>query len=340
MILAGCATAKQATTTGTAGYRPSFWPRSTGLACERYDALLFEGSEPVPEEQFTEAIGCALERTPDDDVPAFLTALGQKFQAEDPEGGRVFRFVEQRLGGGTSFAGMHFSDTPGHWDASARAASDLSEFFSNDARQILKDASQDADLLEWTVMAAHAQTPDQKGVPADVETAKRALAKWLKDHSDWVAANCREKPLEALYRFGYSWHALQDLAPHKGRTNPEHSYNARLGKNPDDVNANYLLAVDLTTRYARAQLAGPLAACVPAFKSLQGSKPSFSDKQRIIGKRRDFTFASLHEYRSSFALHEQAVSQGAQPVRWFSPTTEIVSCDADPSCLSLLELLR
>ncbi len=287
-----------------------------------------------------EAIGCALERAHDDDVPALLDALGRKFEAEDTAEGRVFRYFEQGLGPGTSFAGLHFSNTPGHWDASSQVASSLSEFFSQDARTILKDASQDADLMEWTVMAAHAQTRDRNGMPEDPEDAKRALAAWLKAHSEWIAANCREKPLEALYRFGYSWHALEDLAPHKGRTNPEHSFNAREKNNPDDVNANYLLAVDLTQRYARAQLTGPLAGCVPAFRALTGSKPSFSEKERIIGRRRDFTFASLHEYRTSYALHEQAVRQGAQPVRWFSPQADIVSCDADPSCLALLERLR
>jgi hypothetical protein len=310
------------------------------LACERFDAQLFESAAPVPEDQFVEAVGCALERTPDDDVPAFLDALGRKFEAEETETGHAYRYLEQGLGPGTSFAGLHFSNTPGHWDASSRVASSLGEFFSNDARQILKDASQDADLLEWTVMAAHGQTPDRSGVPEDPEGAKRALASWLKAHSDWIAANCREKPLEAVYRFGYSWHALEDLAPHKGRTNPEHSFNARKKQNPDDVNANYLLAIDLTERWARAQLAGPLASCLTAFRELRGSKPSFSEKQRIIGRRRDFTFASLHEYRTSYALHEQAVRQGAQPVRWFSPQADITKCDADPSCLALLEQLR
>lgn len=310
------------------------------MACERFDALLFERSDPVPEDQFVEAVGCALERTPDDDVPAFLHALGRQFEAEETSTGRVYRYLEQGLGPGTSFAGLHFTSTPGHWDASSHVASALRDFFSNDARQILRDASQDADLLEWTVMAAHSQTPDRDGMPQDPQEAKRALVAWLKNHSDWIAAHCRERPLEAVYRFGYSWHALQDLAPHKGRTNPEHSFNAYEKKNPDDVNANYLLAIDLTQRYARAQLAGPLAGCVAAFRQLTGSKPSFSEKQRIIGRRRDFTFASLHEYRTSYALHEQAVRLGAQPVRWFSPQADIVSCDADPSCLALLEELR
>lgn len=323
---------------GSESALPGFWPPRKGLPCERFDEKLFRSSEAVPEAQFLEAIGCALERCSDDQMPSLLHALNNNFQAESD--GRYFRYFHSGLGPGTTFGGLHFSNTKGHIDASEAVLRELSESFSDDARTIMADASQDADLFEWKVMAAHGQTMDDHGQPLDAEMSKSAWVAWLRTHVDWVASHCRAEPVAAVYRFGYALHALEDVAPHKGRTNPEHSFNAHEGKNPDEEPDSYRLAIDMTTQFVRAQLSGRLADCVPVFRTVQGEKPSFSKKKIILGRERDFTVASLIDYRQSWALHESATKHGASPVRWFAAAHNVVSCDQDPACVVLLQRLQ
>ncbi len=147
-------------------------------------------------------------------------------------------------------SGGHFPSGghSGHWEVTEKIARELK--FSPEAIDILCDAAQDPDFYEFSVPAAHAQTPD---CIYDVSGDRAAaIESAIAAYGEWVAANFRKCVLAlaakntrlALYWLGYMLHGIEDLAVHMGITNGEH---AARKISPDHVRANIKFAFE----YAR-----------------------------------------------------------------------------------------
>lgn len=151
---------------------------------------------------------------------------------------------------------------PGHYEVTRRVASALRTrgFVVTDAcQELLSDASQDVDLFEWNEMAAHGQTADDKGLPS--QSADSAIKRWrdwiekyTKRAGDLCAAPGDAEHRDGLYLLGYSVHAIEDVASHRGRTNPEHAYNSLFESNPDKVEGVDDLATEMATDVLAAAL--------------------------------------------------------------------------------------
>jgi hypothetical protein len=144
----------------------------------------------------------------------------------------------------------------GHYDVTREAAEQFG--FSPAATAILADAAQDPDFYEFTRPAAHAQTPDEVDrLPeadrsAAIDAAVAAYHAWIRDCFARAKATAAEDPRLALYWVGYVLHAIEDLAPHAGRTNGEHA----AGPNPDVDPEAVALASTYTYRALRAMRDG------------------------------------------------------------------------------------
>ena len=234
----------------------------------------------------------------------------------------------------------------GHSDVTLKALRTLEASgsqFSKDAEAVLTDAAQDADFFQWTKMPAHAQTDsDAAGRPKNPASAQDDVINWVSTHLDKATTACKDNGAgelslkKALYWLGYSVHALQDLAPHRGRTNPEHSYNAAHSENPDLDDNAIALAEDLTVRYFNHALTHQLKPCAGKFATYKGGSVSPTFKVHDLGLRYDNTPASLLEYRSSKALFEKIQGENAVSIRWFGGKSPKKTCAADSGCEALL----
>jgi hypothetical protein len=220
----------------------------------------------------------------------------------------------------------------------------MGKAFSSDARAIVADASQDPDVFEWTNMSAHSQTRDKDGMPAISPAESEAeLVKWFRGRIQQAATACQSpnQAKQALYWTGYALHALEDLAPHRGRTNPEHSYNAAHGQNPDAANDAYLLAVDIVNRALKKLLDGPLKDCRAQFASYSGAQVAYTEKLAPpFSLERDLSAKSLVDYKRSAAAFENVMKDSGAVVRWFGPGEGAPSPTCtDEKCLALLAKL-
>lgn len=215
---------------------------------------------------------------------------------------------------------------------------------STRAKAILADASQDPDIFKWGEMAAHGQTPLAKdGRPDDSAAAQERFQKFVKDHVKRAKDKCTGSEAdtqEALYWLGFALHAIQDVGSHRGRTNEEHAYNAYVeNKNPDHEAASFALARDLTERFLRAALSGPLAACRSAFATYKGRSVGYTDKVTRLGLARDLTLKELRRYKASRSAFETIKDEQGVRVRWFAAGATPDRCSADPGCVALMQAL-
>jgi hypothetical protein len=141
---------------------------------------------------------------------------------------------------------------------------------------------------------------------------------------------------KALYWTGYTVHALQDLAAHRGRTNPEHSYNAKHGKNPDVDDNAIALAEDLTVRFLTFAIKVRLKECASKFATYKGGALTPLFKVMDLGLRYDNTPASLVEYKESHSLFDRIKTEPGVSIRWFGGDSPKKTCAADPACEALL----
>ena len=108
--------------------------------------------------------------------------------------------------------------------------------FSEDAIDVVGDASQDPDFYDWYTPCAHAQTDnDRDGRTSESrEQATGNYLKWIKDLHGRLIAAIEVDIRSGLFLLGYILHGIQDLATHKGITNAQHSYVSKiLGKKND-----------------------------------------------------------------------------------------------------------
>jgi hypothetical protein len=349
-------------------------------ACREAEGRVAEGI--ALQDELNRAVVCVVGRLPPGEVNAFLARVGQQRLVQLParclppavrarvpveagklavhvyvsEAARAELPVCQQLEAG-SWRGTHLSlggGNRGHSDATAEAAASLAAAgipISAAGRAILADASQDPDFFQWTVMAAHSQTPDDGGLPGSRAAAQAAAVEWVHDRLKSIKPLCTAGDdasiRDALYWLGYSVHALEDLAAHRGRTNPEHRFDAKVeGCNPDESRIAFPLAVDMAREYLRRLLEGPLAACRPGFARFGGSQVDWSEKVGHFGLHRDLDADTFTAYEDSWRIFEAVKTKPGVRVRWFAESlvgpaecgaSTPVECRSEPACRALLD---
>ncbi|HEV8322620.1 MAG TPA: alpha/beta fold hydrolase [Myxococcota bacterium] len=212
--------------------------------------------------------------------------------------------------------------TTGHYEVTQETAERFG--FTSPAVRILRDAAQDADFYEWGTPAAHAQTPDAAGrLPrgeardAAVAAAQAAFQKWVKDRLALAAARLRAGDVRgALYFLGYLLHAVEDLAPHAGRTNEEHAAEEAQGDNPDHDPAAVELARHYGFRMLRAvrdSLGGDAFDLMRNWTGEGTLTPK--EKRALLGHGRDVGPGPLLAYKKAGAAYA-ALDPAPEPVRW------------------------
>ncbi|HET6201690.1 MAG TPA: alpha/beta fold hydrolase [Planctomycetota bacterium] len=207
----------------------------------------------------------------------------------------------------------------GHYEVAQEAAEQFG--FTSPAVSILRDAAQDPDFYEWSVPAAHAQTPDEVdlGKVPDrseaIEASQEEFLRWGLGNVERARAALAQGDLrETLYWVGYLLHGVQDLAPHAGRTNAEHAWN---DPNPDLDAGCVELARSYTLETLRALRETFGAQSFDALRSFDG-EGKFSraeKKERLHPGGWDFSFERWREYHSNGEAYGELDPPPA-PVRW------------------------
>lgn len=275
-------------------------------------------------------------RATQDPVPVYITP-GLRKGLEPHLGAGAWRGVS-----------LPWSDKNGHSDVTLRAVRQINAHkvrVSPSAARILADASQDPDLFDWSTMAAHAQSPfGASGKPAEVEAAKEQWIQFVQRYVAKARASCQqggEGTRRALYYTGYALHAVEDAAPHRGRTNEEHSYNAyQEGKSPDvEVNA-VILAERMAVRFLDRVLQGGLTGCAAQFASYNGGGVSYLYKVTELGFSLTMTPDELSKYKKSQIQFKAIKETPGSRVRWFgSEDASPLRCDDDVHCKDLFSAL-
>lgn len=230
----------------------------------------------------------------------------------------------------------------GHYEATAKAGAMLGQDLSPAAIAVLADASQDPDFFDWRTMAAHGQTPlDVAGRPLDEQIAQQGFRDFIREHVNSAAKACAAGDVRsALYWTGYALHAVEDVAPHRGRTNEEHAYNAYVeNKNPDREDAAFTLARDLAASMLRRLLAGPLSPCASRLASYSGAPIVYAEKVTTFKRQRDLTVAELRAYKRGQEAFKPLASDAKARIRWFGRDGVPASCNADADCKTLFDSL-
>jgi hypothetical protein len=218
--------------------------------------------------------------------------------------------------------------------------------FSQAAMYLVADASQDPDLFDWNTMEAHAQTAADSAGRATVTIAAAQLAwvNFVAKYIELAATECGQAAGQpdsdhvrrALYFTGYALHAIEDAAPHRGRTNPEHSFNAHMNANPDIDPGAIDLATEMAETFMRNVLTGRLKSCPTLFASYSGDQVAYSDKIRSFGKQLQLTPTAILDYLSSWKNFEPLDPYPTAHIRWFGPSSPPRRCADDPDCAALL----
>jgi hypothetical protein len=240
------------------------------------------------------------------------------------------------LSGGLPFAAfLGHVGKKGHFEITTVALQAPSVKASADSVAVMAAASRDADFYEWSVPAAHAQTPnlpDGRIDPKRFGGSQGAFLRWVQAGVRRVAAQCSAgQPRLAAYALGYAMHAVQDLAFHEGITNAEHSFR--------DYDESQKVGIDFQERYdekfdlataASLDLLRKVRAVLPAscwdhMIHLQNTSPlGASEKQQLLGKKStDFGVVAFIEYR---VLASRVSAQTVLPnanlfvtPRWLTP---------------------
>jgi hypothetical protein len=352
-----------------------FVPKSAGppssKECARAEAQVESGL--ALEDDFNRALVCVLDRLSDDNEasrfmekvqaanlkPVQVACLPADLKSQLPSSATGLEVRVYTTGSGASRlkgicpklkAGTYRSTgislgggNRGHSDATRKAAQ-IAGGLSPDAIDILADASQDPDFFQWTVMPAHAQTEDKAGVPNQTEAqAQEATVKWVGKMVHKASDLCKQDDPPSLrlavYWLGYSLHALEDLAAHRGRTNPEHSFNSKVDlKDPDERPNAFELASDIAATFLDRTLRGPLAGCRTRLATLKAGSISWWTKTSSLGLHRDLSRATEKAYEDSWTMFQAVQAKPGVRVRWFGGLHEGPrTCGEDPKCQALLD---
>jgi hypothetical protein len=226
----------------------------------------------------------------------------------------------------------------GHYEITQQAA--LAGGFTPAAARVLADASQDADIYEWTNPAAHGQTPmDRNGAFLDVAKAQNAFREWRAASMKRVGAACTD-PRTALYWLGYTLHGVQDVVFHRGISNAEHSYLDGSGKGVDtveDYDAKIALATEASKRFLEA--AGKQVPCWSGLLAEATGSWLSGDEKAKLGLTRDLTFKQIRQYRLLANLIESALAiEPENRAKYFLPDERWFKLDERDRLWQLLEL--
>lgn len=207
----------------------------------------------------------------------------------------------------------------GHFEVTNQVAERFG--FTAPATDILRDASQDPDFHEFLNPAAHAQSPDgtdilPMGAERDrvVESAVMSYLEWIEDKVGNLqsALDCGDLRT-GLYWLGYALHAVEDLAPHLGRTNAEH---AAEGAGPDRDTEAVELASHHACVFLRAVLDRVGDEGFNALRSYRGmGRLGRAEKQQLHGGTRDLCAAAVAAYLAGGRRYSERRPAPA-PVRW------------------------
>lgn len=207
----------------------------------------------------------------------------------------------------TSLApGGILSMTIGHFDVTAEVMK--AHGFGVDAVHVAADASQDPDFYDFNTPAAHAQTNDFKGTPSP-EIKRNAIEQykeWVREKTDAIQIAAANSPKDGLFFLGYTLHAIEDLAAHRGITNEQHSYLAHANRSPDEENSRINKAKEYAYEYLKF-FKEKHPTCFDKLRSYETQwwrvydKVSMADKKELLGKSWDMTPSTLLAYRNSYS---------------------------------------
>lgn len=243
---------------------------------------------------------------------------------------------------------LPWQEDHGHSGVTSRAllsmkASNGKPLFSARAMAIVIDASQDPDLFDWDTPAAHAQTQAAAdAMPANSALAQEEFVGWVRIYVRKAADACRRSNddgvREALYWLGYATHAVEDLAPHLGRTNPEHAYNADVENfNPDAQPLAIRLAEDIAGRFLKTAMETSLKDCADGFGQYQGGHMGFADKRALLDRPLQLSPAKILEYKASSKTFAAISQRENVRIRWFGGLKSWPEyCARDETCKKLI----
>lgn len=224
--------------------------------------------------------------------------------------------------------------------------------YPRELRQLIQEASQDPDFYAWSIPAAHAQTPcDEAGTGAAInpcgpgvdvaDCSRREFLEWIREQARRTRAACERKDgRAALYWVGFTLHAVQDLASHRGRTNAEHAHASYVlvDADPDEAPSSQALALDMSERFLASVGERLGEMCAEAINQSRGDgapQPA-SWKTRTAGLEWDFTPANLLQYRQAASRYAELVAREAEaPIRWMSDPPGPEAGDVSVRCASL-----
>lgn len=260
------------------------------------------------------------------------------------------RFERDRHGPGTEWLADSRFGAKGHFNLTRDTAKKMQQtnsdkrVFSDDAVDVMADASRDVDDFCWTHMPTHAQTAvhQKKLVPTD--EAQRDWAEFVMFYVREAAKQCNDpKPdstRHALYRLGFVLHAVQDLTAHQGRSNEEHSFNAFiLFKDPDTAPGAYELGLDVTRRFLTRAVETELKSCISKFATFKGTRLSDQEKKAVLHAEHDLNPLTGLEYVFSAWDYPALKKNNAQAsIRWITRQKLPETC-ATNECSALLDKL-
>lgn len=226
--------------------------------------------------------------------------------------------------GGLPFASLlgHLGKA-GHFELSKSSAKDAG--FSAKASALLADASRDADFLEWTNPAAHAQTPNDANamLVGDPKTNKAAFQKWVADKHARAVRACQDGDYsKALYLVGYALHGVQDLAFHEGMSNAEHSHADNIQNRNIDSQERYDSKFALAKRLSDVLLVRFKRSIKPDCwsKLLSGEGVQSLgrlDRPKAVGVNGyDFTRKTYREYQELATLVTKGLAPNTDPSKY------------------------
>jgi hypothetical protein len=210
----------------------------------------------------------------------------------------------------------------GHYEVTQEASEKFG--FSSAAVAILRDAAQDPDFYEFTLPSAHAQSPDAVAFMPPGPARDEAIQKGIDVYKRWVLdqakkllrADSRKNTRLSLYWLGYALHGIQDLGPHGGMPNPEHSALDSQSQSPDEDSNSTQLSRYFTHEFLRhiREVLGEDQ--FDLLRNWDGDGClAKSEKENLFGHGWDLSIKAVKEFKESGKKY-LTTNPPPVPVRW------------------------
>ncbi len=218
---------------------------------------------------------------------------------------KLIKINNPRFPSGGYISAVMGDNSPGHLELTRTVMTSMR--FSDDSISIATDAAQDPDFYDWETCSAHAQTnygPDCRPSESE-EVATSNYLGWIKRHLDSLRQP-QTSSRNALFFLGYILHGVQDLACHRGITNPHHSYESYedpgKDKDCDHLEDNRQIAMRYSLRFLK-KLRSNEKGLFDKMRSYEGESLLFDarvlteEKCQLLGKPGwDFSLISFYDY--------------------------------------------